>query len=603
MHMGKRLAVAFKIPLIVLGGIFLYLLLEYFQLPMLALLVVFMTIALGSYQLFVETYNELLQKHFALDYLAILALVVSLITQEYLVASIIALMLTSGRTLEEYGVSQAKASLTSLIDRIPDEVTLVSEKKADVAPDRRVKISDVTVGQEIIIRRGEVIPMDGILSSDEGVIDESSLTGEPYAVEKIKGDTIRSGTLNMGNPLVIKVTRIEKDSTYHKIIDMVQNAQGEKAPMVRLADRYSTYFTIVSLLIAGFAYYISGGDLNRVLAVLVIATPCPLILATPIALLGGVNAAAKKRIIIKRLAALEALSRVNSIIFDKTGTITLGKPVVTKFEIQTTDYTEKELLSIAESIERNSLHPLAKAVVNFAKEKKAGIFHAENIQETIGKGISGEIKGNTFMLAKVTGVAGMVIGIYDQKDTLLGVFHFQDEVKKDAKDIISHLKSMGLSLSIYTGDKKEAAQAVAQSLGSDVIVKAQCTPEDKKIGIEMLKKQGRVTAMIGDGINDAPALALADVGMVFSNEEQTAASEAADIVFLGGDFSQVYTAMRISKETVRITLTSIFLGIGLAMVGMGFASVGFIPPIVGAIIQEAIDVVSIVNALRTSRIS
>jgi heavy metal translocating P-type ATPase len=439
-----------------------------------------------------------------------------------------------------------------------------------------------------------------VLFSDAGFVDESSLTGEPYPIEKILGDKIRSGTVNMGNPMVITVTKTEADSTYRKIIQMVQNAQSEKAPLVRLADKYSTVFTIISLALAGFAYVISSGDLSRVLSVLVIATPCPLILATPIALLGGVNASAKNRIIVKRLAALEILSRVNTIIFDKTGTITLGKPVVTAFQMHTKTYDEQQLLAIAEAIERNSLHPLAKAVVTFAKEKQATILHAENIQETIGKGISGIVKNKTYTLSKILQTTGMTIGLYE-KNTLLATILFTDEVKKDAKDIISHLQTLGLHLSIFTGDKKAAAETVAKELGANVTIRAECTPEDKKTELEILKKQGKIVAMVGDGINDAPALARADVGMVFSNEEQTAASEAADIVFLGGDFSQVYTALRISKQTIRVALTSIFVGIGLALVGMGFASVGYIPPLIGAIMQEVIDVVAIVNALRASR--
>lgn len=597
MKLNKELAKTFRLPLVVLSGILLYLLFSFLRMPISAMLIILATIVLGSYKLFIDTVKELLKKHFALDYLAILAIIVSLITQNYLVASIIALMIASGRTLEEYGVSSAKASLTNLIDRIPDEVTLLRKDNTN----EKVKIATVNIGDAIIIRRGEVIPLDGMLISDAGLTDESSLTGEPYTIEKIKGDVIRSGTVNMGNPIIINVSKKEADSTYRKIINMVQSASGEKAPMVRLADRYSTYFTIISLAIAGFAYFISH-DLSQVLSVLVIATPCPLILATPIALLGGVNASAKKRIIVKRLAALEVLSRVDAIIFDKTGTITLGKPIVTSFVLETRSYTEKQLLAIAESIERNSLHPLAKAIVEFAKKQKAPLLHAEKIQETIGSGISGIIKNKTYTLAKMSQKAGMAIGLSENKK-LLATFLFADEIKKDAKEIIAHLKELGLHLYIYTGDKKEAGEAVARELGEGVTVKAECTPEDKKVGIELLKKEGKTVAMVGDGINDAPALALSDVGMVFSNEEQTAASEAADIVFLGGDFSQVYTALRISKQTIRVALTSIFLGIGLALVGMGFASVGYIPPIIGAILQETIDVVSIVNALRASRAS
>lgn len=593
----KSLLITFLIPLVVLVGIGLYLLLLFFHLNVLAFPLVLFIIGLGSYPLLKETIEDVLHGHYALDYLAILAIVVSLLTQEYLVASVIALMLATGRTLEDYGVQLAKSSLTQLADRIPQEVTLWIDKR----PDGKKQITQVTVGEEIFVRRGEVIPLDGILLSQAGQIDESSLTGEPYPVEKLQDDSIRSGTVNVGNPLVLRVTKVEKDSTYKHIVKLVETAQGEKAPLVRLADHYSTVFTLISLTIAGFAYFISH-DIHRVLSVLVIATPCPLILATPIALLGGVNASAKKRIIVKRLASLEALSKTNAIIFDKTGTITIGKPVVSQFEVETKNLDEKELLGIAQAIERHSLHPLAKAIVTFAQQKNAPLLHADQIQETIGKGISGVINKKTYTLAKHDEKEGMAIALSNGK-TVLGVLHFTDEIKQDAKTIINKLQHMGLTLAIFTGDKKQAADQVTKALGGDVEVKAECTPEDKQNGIALLKKQGKTIAMIGDGINDAPALALADVGMVFTNEEQTAASEAADIVFLGGEFKQVEEALHISKQTIHIALTSIFLGIGISIFGMLFASVGLIPPLIGALIQEGIDVIAIVNSLRASRIT
>lgn len=590
MIFNKELVQTFKIPLLVVVGIALYLYTS--SLP-----VIIATIFLGSYKLFTETYHELKEKHFALDYLAILAIAIALLTNEYLVAAVLALMIATGRTLEEYGVSKAKASLSSLIDRIPSKVTLFEDNK----PHQIVEISDVAIGQKIVIRRGEVIPLDGIMVSDTGLTDESSLTGEPYTIEKFKGDNMRSGTVNIGDPIIIKVMAEAKNSAYNKIIEMVQNAQSEKAPMVRLADKYSNYFTVISLGIAALSYFFTQ-DIGRVLAVLVIATPCPLILATPIALLGGMNAAAKRRIIVKRLAAIETLSRVDTIIFDKTGTITIGKPIVSSFVKITQSYSEKALLSIAESIERNSLHPLAKAVVAFARTKKAPNLYAQDIKETIGKGIEGIVNHKKYLLSKLPESSGMAIGLFEGKLKLCE-FLFTDEIKQDAKKIIAHFKQIGLSLHIFTGDKKAAADKVAEDLGEGVVVRAECSPQDKMSGVEDLKQQGKVTAMVGDGINDAPALSLADVGLVFSNEEQTAASEAADVVFLGGDFAQVNVAMNISKQTISIAKSSIFGGIGLALVGMGFASFGLVPPLFGAFIQEAIDVVAIVNALRASRIS
>jgi heavy metal translocating P-type ATPase len=585
----------FRIPAIVLIGIVLYIILIIFKLETPAAMVGLFVTLLGSYRLFYETAVSILKKQFALDYIAILAILVSLVTQEYLVAAILALMISSGRTLEDYGVSQAKKSLTKLADRIPNEIFLWKNGKIG----EKVKIDKVKKGDEVVVRKGEVIGLDGILISKDGLTDESSLTGEPYTIEKIEGDPIRSGTINVGDLIVVKVIKEQKDSTYNKIVAMVKNAQDEKSPMVRMADKYSGVFTIVTLAITGFSYAYSGFDLTRALAVLAIATPCPLIIATPIALLGGVNASSKKNIIVKKLASLEVLSRAQALIFDKTGTITLGKPLVVEFKNQS-KYEDLDLLAISEGIERNSLHPLAKAIVEYAKLNKAKIIHADNIAEKIGQGILGTVEGITYKLAKMESKEGMTIGIYE-KNSLLAYFRFEDEIKKESKAIIQTLKNKGFELFIFTGDKKEAAEKLVKNLGLEVTIKAECTPEDKQKGIEELKKQGKITAMVGDGINDAPALALADVGMVFSNEEQTAASEAADLVFLGGNFSLVVDSLNIAKRTIYIAKQSIFVGIGISIVGMVFASLGFITPIAGAFLQEAIDVAVIINALRASR--
>ena len=356
----------FRVPAIVIVAIVVYLLLLLLKLNMIAAVVAIFATLLGSYRLFYETASSILKKNFALDYIAILAIIVALATQEYLVAAILALMIASGRTLEDYGVSQAKKSLTKLSERIPNEVFLWTNGRIG----QKTKIEKVKIDQQILIRKGEVIGLDGTLVSDSGLTDESSLTGEPYTIEKIKGDVIRSGTINIGQPIIVKVTKESGNSTYNKIVTMVKNAQDEKSPFVRLADSYSGVFTIVTLLITGFAYYSSGFDLTRALAVLAIATPCPLIIATPIALLGGVNASSKKHIIVKKLAALEVLARAQALIFDKTGTITLGRPKVAEFNNLSKNYSDKEIWAISKSIERNSLHPLAKAIVEFAKKIK-----------------------------------------------------------------------------------------------------------------------------------------------------------------------------------------------------------------------------------------
>lgn len=586
----------FVVPIIVILGIIGYgILYITHQILFANTLILFVTI-LGSYSLVKETIIKLSKKQYALDYIAILAIIVAIITDEYLVAAILALMVSGGRNLEDYGVSLAKKSLTNLINRIPTDVTLWEKNK----PGNKEKLKNITIGTKIVIRKGEVISLDGTLVSEKGETDESSLTGEPYFIEKVTGDVIRSGTVNIGEPMVIKVTKTERDSTYKKIITMVKQAQEEKSPFIRLADQYSTIFTIITLSVAGLTYLFSHYNLEHVLAVLAVATPCPLIIATPIALLGGMNASAKRKIIIKKLASLEVLSRVQAIIFDKTGTITLGKPEITNIEIKDNNYTTNQILSIAEALERNSLHPLAKAIVYDARNKKVSQIHATHIQEKIGTGISGVIENKPYSVTKLKGQAGMSVEV-TQNNKQIAVISFEDTIKKESKEIIRHLSGSGLSLQIFTGDKRAAAEKVVSELGTDVTIHAQVSPEEKQDGIKHLKKMGKVTAMIGDGINDAPALALADVGMAFSNEEQTAASEAADVVFLGGDFSLVLRSLEIAKQTIYIAKQSIFWGIGLSITAMIFAAFGAIPPIYGAGLQEAIDVAVIVNALRASK--
>jgi heavy metal translocating P-type ATPase len=592
---AKNTIINFWKPFAILVSILVYLLIEGLGFDFIARWFIFSIVILGSLRLFVNSFKDLFKGKFALDYIALLAITVSLITGQFLVGAIIVLMLTGGQTLEDYGVAQARRSLTALANRIPNEVLLWKDGRAS----DKTKIELVEVGQEILIRRGEVIPLDGILVSESGMADESSLTGEPYEIDKLSGDQIRSGTVNIGDLMIVKVTKAEKDSTYRKIVDMVKAASEEKAPLVRLADKYSTVFTLVTLAICAFAWWYSK-DFSMVLSVLVIATPCPLILATPIALMGGMNAAAKKRIIIKSLSSLEVLSRVSTLIFDKTGTITLGKPIVTNVELMNDKYTESEVMEISEAIERNSLHPLAKAIVEKARSLNVIKKIAIEVSEKIGKGIEGTVEGKRYLLAKSEHQEGMAIDL-SLEGKIVARLNFEDEIKRDSKKIFEKLVKHGMGVYIFTGDKKAAADKVVKSLGMDVHIKAECTPEDKKDGIKKLQAEGNVTAMVGDGINDAPALAVADVGMVFSNEEQTAASEAADIVFLGGDMGSVLQSHLIAERSVRIAMQSILWGIGLSILGMVFAAFGYLPPIAGAFLQEAIDVAVIINALRASR--
>lgn len=597
----KNLFLFFKLPFIILIGIGVYSVLLYgFKLNQVATIIALIIIALGSFDTIKETIISLRHKQFALDYIAILAITVGLVSGQYLVAMVIVLMLSGGQTLEKYGTAKARESLTALTERIPNEVILWNQGKAGES----LPIEQVKPGEEIMVRKGEVVPLDGVLVSGDAVMDESSLTGEPFAVEKTMGNAVRSGTVNMGNIIVVKVTAADKDSTYRKIIELVRQAQIEKAPLIRLADRYSVWFTIVTLVLA-VAGYLLDHSLNRVLAVLVVATPCPLILATPIALFGGMNTAAKHRILTKKISSLETLSRVSAIVFDKTGTLTAGRPIVSQVEVLDSAFDLPQIYSIAEAIERNSLHPLAKAIVASAKEAGVPRIVAEKINEKIGSGISAIIGGAEYSLQKLKDTHHRNAVELLRNDAVIARFEFEDRLKDDSVESVSVLKKIGMALYVFTGDRQENAEKIVDHLGeagSGIVICANCTPEDKKTRVEDLKKNGDVVAMIGDGINDAPALAIADVGLVFSNEEHTAASEAADVVFLGGDLSSVPFIISIAKRTIRIALESIWVGIGLSVFLMFCALFGFVPPLLGALFQELIDVLVIFNALRASRL-
>lgn len=583
---------SFFLPFLVVVGLIAYLILSFGNFTTLSIIIAYASILLGSYPLIAESIEDIKNRQFGLDYIAILAIAVALITHEYLVGIILGLMLATGRNLEDFASKLAKKSLSSLAERIPHDIGV-----EDNGTVMSKSVGSISINEIIVVRKGEVIPLDGLLLSPTAVVDESSLTGEAFPADKYSGDLLRSGILNLESVIRVKVTKSEKDSTYKKIVQLVERAQSEKAPLVRLADKYSLYFTVITLIISGFAYLLHP-NLEAILAVLVVATPCPLILATPIALIGGMNAQARKRIIIKKLASIESLSRVDTIIFDKTGTLTLGKPHVAKFVLHE-KIDRNRLLSIAGSIERNSLHPLAKAIVDYTA--KGPTIEVSDVAEVVGKGISGVVDGKKYLLAKMdSSDAAMRIGIFKDK-TVLGEFVFEDQLKVESKKTIESLRNLSMTIKIFTGDKLRTAVELVKKIGIEIEVKAGLKPEDKQKGIEDLKREGRTVAMVGDGINDAPALALSDVGMVFANDEQTAASEAADIVLLGGNFSSVLYSILSAKRTISIAKQSILWGIGLSILCMILAALGYIPPLAGSLIQEGIDVAVILNALRAAR--
>ena len=558
-----------------------------------------LVIGMGALPLVRDTIAALRQRRYALDYLALLAISAAVAANEFQVGAVIALMLTSGRALENYGVRRARRNLGLLADRIPRTALVQHDDGAALTTDP-LPVDEIPIGATVLVRHGEVLPLDGELLTERALVDESSLTGEPYLMARIRGDQVRSGTVNQGGPLLVRVAREARDSTYRQILALVEAAQDDSAPMVRLADRYSLVFSVVAIGIAAAAWWMTG-SLVRALAVLVVATPCPLILAVPIALMGGVNRAAREKIIVKRLAALEVLARVSSLILDKTGTITVGRPELVRIEpIRAMRDDPDEVLSLAAAVERHSLHPIAKAMVEAAQARSLPLLKVDQVSETVGGGIEGYVRGHRVGLRGADAAYGEMRVLCEIDGEPSAVFVLEDRLKPDAAGVFGRILGLGVDLAIATGDRRAAAERVVRALGLPLHIEAECTPRAKLEGIKARQGRGQVVGMVGDGINDAPALAQADVGLVFTHEARTASSEAADIVLLGGEIEQVWQALRISRDTVRVATDGILLGIGLSVVAMLAAALGFLPPLAGAFLQEAIDVLVIANALRAT---
>jgi heavy metal translocating P-type ATPase len=554
-------------------------------------------IVVGAAPLVRDTIASVREHRYALDYLALLAIAAAVAALEFQVGAVIALMLESGRALEQYGVRRARSSLSMLSDRIPRTALVLHEGEAAMP----VAVDEITLGSEVLVRHGEVLPLDGELLSDRALVDESSLTGEPYLLDKARGDEVHSGTVNQGPPLRLRVLREARDSTYRQILALVESAQEGSAPMARLADRYSLVFSAVAMALAAGAWWYSG-SLDRALAVLVVATPCPLILGVPIALMGGVNRAARDKIIVKRLAGLEVLAKLTFLMLDKTGTITVGRPELVRIEtVPDGHLTDDELLSLTAAVERHSLHPIAKSLVEAAQARSLPLLEVADVQETTGQGITATVGSRTVEVHGAAAPYGQMRVACDVDGHFAGTFVLEDRLKPDARMIFQKILRLGVQLAIATGDRRAAAEHAVQDLGLPLEIDAECTPAFK---LELIRKRqaaSHVVGMVGDGINDAPALAQADVGLVFSHEARTASSEAADVVLLGGELSQVWQALWIARQTIRVATQGILLGIGLSVVAMIFAAAGYLPPLAGALLQEGIDVLVIANALRATR--
>ncbi len=555
--------------------------------------------------------RALMRGDIGVDVIALLAMAGALALGEYLAGAVITLMLAGGNALEAFASARAEHELTALIQRAPRVATRRSAEGW-----QQVDVEEVQVGDLLLVRAGEVVPTDGAIGSERAVIDESSLTGEPLPATYSRGETIRSGTANAGDAFELRASERAADSAYAALVRLVQEAQRRRAPFVRMADRYAALFLPVTLTIAGAAWAI-GGDPVRALAVLVVATPCPLILAAPIAFMGGLSRAASRGIIVKDGAAIERLGQARTVLLDKTGTLTLGTPGIA--EIGSFDgLSESELLRLAASLDQLSGHVIAAAIVAEARRRRLPLAAADEVRERAGEGIRGTVEGHAVVLGSAAwmsenglreafsadlerapddGRAEVLIGVDGR---LAGAILMSDRLRPEARALTGRLRASGVRhVAMVSGDRREIAEALGSQLGLDRVY-AEQSPAGKVEVVRRVRESDGLcpVVMVGDGVNDAPALASADVGVAMGSAGATVSSETADAVIMVDRVDRVADAIAIGARTVRIARESVLSGIGLSVCGMALAAVGLLVPVTGALAQEAIDVAVILNALR-----
>jgi len=553
--------------------------------------------------------RDFLAGRVGVDAVAFVSMSGALVLGQNLAGIVIAVMYAGGNILEDFAVARAERDLRSLIDRAPK---VAHRRVASTIED--IPIEQVAVGDDLLVRSGEVIPVDGIIASPAAVLDEAAVSGEPIAVSRQAGELARSGCLNAGDAFELRASATANESTYAGIVRMVGAAQTAKAPFIRLADRYALLLLPVTLVAAGGAWLFSG-DPVRALAVLVASTPCPLILAAPVAFIAGVAQAAKRGILVKGSGPLEALARTHTVMFDKTGTLTVGGARLVAIEAAPGHSTE-EILRVAGSIEQASHHVVAAAIVEAAVAKGLKLSVPSQVRETMGSGVEGVVDGRLVRVGSHQLVYGgrkpetwavralrraawrSALSVFVAVDgQTVGAVLLADELRRDTPRAVQALRSAGVSrIVMVTGDRADAAETIGAALDLDAVLSNR-EPADKVDAVATEQRQ-HPTVMVGDGINDAPALAAANVGIAMGARGASASSEAADVVILVDRLDRVSDALTIAKRTHGIALQSIIAGMGMSGLAMCVAASGFLPPIAGALTQEVIDVAVILNALR-----
>lgn len=564
---------------------------------------------LGLLPLCVYVVRDLLRREPGVDLIAFLAIAGALALGEYLAGAIIALMLATGWSLEQYAGARARRELTGLLERAP-RIVHRYEGGRITSP----LLKDVRPGDRLLVKPGEIVPVDGFVNGDYAVLDESALTGEPNPAERSRGEQIASGAVNLGAAFDMIAVTTAEHSTYAGIVRLVREAQESKAPFVRMADRFALVFVPLTLAVAGVAWLLSG-DAVRALAVIVVATPCPLILAAPIAIISGVSRAARRGVIVKGGAVVETLAGARVLLFDKTGTLTAGRPALTDVEAPGL-YDAETMLRLAASIEQMSPHILATAIVRAAREQGLELALPTDVSEETGLGITGTVSGHAVAVGRLEwvtterplpqwvrrlrrrlvfdGFANMFVSI---DGVLAGALILEDPIRVDSARTIRLLRQAGIRrIVMVTGDRTEVAETVGHAVGIDEVL-AERTPAEK-VDAVLEERSNGVSIMVGDGINDAPALAAADVGVAIGARGATASSEAADIVLVVDRLDRLAEAITVARRARAIALQSVVAGMGISLVAMLFAAGGYLAPVAGALLQEGIDVAVILNALR-----
>lgn len=550
-------------------------------------------------------YEDLQDGRYGIDLLALTAIVTSVLLREYWTAMITVLMLTGGEALEDYAENRAKTELTALLAKAPKTARLLRGRKIVEVPIQELRISN-----KIVIQPGDVVPVDCIITEGQSDFDESSLTGESLPVNKKLDSELLSGSVNLSGVITARVLRESKDSQFEQILKLVKSAANSQAPFVRLADRYSIPFTLFSFALA-IGVWIYTGESIRFLEVLVVATPCPLLLGAPIGMISGMSRAAKHGIIIKNGTSLEKLAEAKTFAFDKTGTLTVGQPEVEHI-VAFGAHTPTQIVEYAANLEQNSTHVLAKAIVAAAEQQKSKLSKVKNQQEVSGKGISGRIGGKHIAIGRLEFLQEQATKSKDFKqapdgtmatyvaldDLIIGYITFHDVVRESSKAMLDKLSQLGIKHTIMlTGDNQHVANAIAGPLGITEIL-ANCLPADKVSAVKNITDSHKPVAFVGDGVNDAPVLTAADIGIALGARGSAAASESADVVIMLDDVYKVAEARDIARNTFKITKQSILGGIGMSVVLMFIFATGKFKPVYGAAIQELVDVAVILSALR-----